>query len=155
MRIWIIIFFIGLGNIVNAQQVIHNGKVHVVKGKSIFHNDVDITSTLLSHERESIYKTLKNNLKERKDAEKVRKKLEKAAKKAEKAQKKAFKALKKKQKAQDKFYKATKKLEQNQDKYDKLKMRGKLSPNDEAKWFKKLQGLKKDLKKTKNKLQRS
>lgn len=152
MRIWMIIFFLGLGLSVNAQEVISNGQVYEVKGKAIFQDGADITATLLTDERDQIFKTLKNNLKDVKDVEKARKKLEKAAKNAEKSQKKAEKALKKQQKVQAKFKKATQKLEQNQNKYDKLKNRGKLSPNDEAKWLKKLDGYKKDLEKARKKL---
>lgn len=155
MRIWIIIFLVGLGFTANAQEVISQGKVYDVIGKSIFQDGVDITSTLLTDERDHIFKALKSQVKYAKHAEKARRKLEKAAKNAEKGQKKATKALKQKQKAQNKFTKASKKLKQNQEKYNKLKFRGKLSPHDEAKWLKKLEGYKKDLEKTKRKLERS
>lgn len=155
MRIWMIILFLSLGVAVNAQEVISKGKVYEVKGKAIFQDGVDITSTLLIVERDPIYKALKSQLKDDKNAEKARKKLEKAAKKAEKAQKKAVKELKNKQKAQDKFNKANKKLEQNQNKFEKLKFKGKLSPNDEAKWLKKLEGYRKDLQKATRKIQSS
>lgn len=76
--------------------------------------------------------------KEQKDAEKALKQAEKARKKAEKEQKKAEKALKKKQNAQDAFAKASKRLSKNQAKYDKLKRKGKLSPNEDEDWLKKL-----------------
>ncbi len=152
MRFWIITFFLGLGIIASAQQVIYEGKVHEVKGKTIFQDDVDITSSLLTDEREAIFNKLKDQLKEDKNVEKAKKQRKKALKKAEKAQKKAEKALKRKQKAQDKFNKATKRLEQNQDKYEKLKGRGKLSPNDEAKWLKKINRYKRNLAKATKKL---
>lgn len=155
MKTWMIIFFFSIGMTVNAQKVISNGKAYEVKGKAIFKDGVDITSTLLNEERTHIYKALKNQTKEIKDAEKVRRRLEKAAKNSDKAHKKAAKALKKKQKAQDKFSKATQKLKKNQAKFDKLKIRGKLSPNEEAKWLKKLEKNKKDLEKAKRNLQRS
>lgn len=155
MRIWMIIFFLGLGITANAQQVIHEGKIHEVKGKAIFHDGVDITSTLHTDERESIFKNLKNQLKEEKNVEKARKKQEKAVKKAEKAQKKAEKALKQKQKAQDNVNKATRKFDQQQEKYQKLKNSGKLSPNDDAKWLKKLNGYKNDIEKARTKLNRA
>lgn len=155
MRIWMIIFFLGLGITVNAQEVISNGQVYEVKGKEIFKDGVDITSTLLTDEKDHIFKTLKNQVKESQNAENARKKLEKTAKNSEKAQNKATKALNQKQKAQDKFTKATKTLEQNQEKFEKLKFRGKLSPNDEAKWLKKLEGYKKDLQKATRNLQSS
>ena len=155
MRIWIIILFLGLGITASAQQVIHEGKVHDIKGKSIFHNGVDVTSSLEPAEREGIFKKFKNQQKDDKNAEKARKKREKSVKKNEKAQKQAEKSLKQKQKAQDNFNKATKKLNQNQDKYNKLKEKGKLSPNDEAKWMKKLESYKMDVNKATKKLQAS
>lgn len=152
MRIWMIIFFLGLGITANAQEVIKDGKIYEVKGKTIFQDDVDITSTLLSVEKNDIFKSAKQQLKEAKTAEKAQKKLEKAAKKANKAQKMAEKELDKKGKALGKFNKATQKLEQNQIKYDNLKSRGKLSPNDEAKWLKKLEGYRKELEKARRKI---
>lgn len=152
MRIWMIIYFLGLGITVNAQQVIHNGKIHEVKGKVIFHEGEDITSSLHTDERESIFKKLKKQLKEDKNAEKAINQRENDIKKAQKSQSKAEKALKQKQKANDKFNMASKKLNQNQDKYQKLKDKGKLSPNDEAKWLKKLEGFKKDVEKSRRKL---
>lgn len=145
MRIWMIIFFLGLGLSLNAQHVINNGKVYQVKGKSIFHEGNDVTSTLNKENKDNIFKSHKNNSKATKNAEK-------AKKKQDKIHDQTVKDLKNKQKAQDKFNKATKKLDQNQEKYDKLKAKGKLSPNDEAKWQKKLEGYKKDLEKTKKNL---
>ena len=152
MRIWIIILFLCLGATVNAQEVIKEGKVYEVKGKTVFQDGVDITSSLLSDEKNDLFKSAKQQLRDAKSAEKAQKKLEKAAKKAEKAQKKAEKELKKKEKALSKFNKATKKLEQNQNKYEKLKNRGKLSPNAEAKWLKKLDRYKRDLEKARRKI---
>lgn len=93
--------------------------------------------------------------KERKDAEKALKQAEKAQKKAEKEQRKAEKALKKKQDAQDAFAKASKRLSKNQAKYDKLKRKGKLSPNDEIDWLKKLKKYREDVADAQEKLSRS
>ncbi|MEO8774360.1 MAG: hypothetical protein ABI263_10225 [Gelidibacter sp.] len=155
MRIWMIILFLTLGVAVNAQEVISEGKVYEVKGKAIFQDGVDITSSLLIEERDPIYKALKNQINDEKNVEKARKKLEKAAKNAEKAEKKALKDLKKKQKAQDNVNKAVRKFDQQEEKYQKLKNSGKLSPNDESKWLKKLNGYKHDLEKARTKLNRS
>lgn len=154
MKTWIIIIFLSLGFTLNAQEVISDGKLYMVKGKAIFQNGNDITSTLLNHERDKIYKTLKVQTKKVKDAEKARNYLEKAAKKSEKAKKSAEKALKQRKKAENNFNKASYKLKQQQEKYDKLKNKGKLSPKDEAKWLKKLQGYKKTKEKAKHKLQK-
>ncbi|MBJ7880050.1 hypothetical protein [Gelidibacter salicanalis] len=155
MKIWILVLFLSLGTFVNAQEVISNGKAYEVKGKAVFKDGIDITATLAPAEKDAIFKTLRNQAKEIKDAENVRKKLENAAKKSDKAQKKAVKDLKRKQIAQSKFEKAAKRLEQNQEKYEKLKMRGKLSPNDEAKWLRNLERYKKDLDKATKNLRRS
>lgn len=146
------IMLLSLGLAVQAQEVISNGQVYEVKGKAIFQDGVDITSTLQTEEKDKIFKIFNDESKNLKAAEKARKKLEKSAKEAQKAQKKAEKALKKKQKAEDQFKKASKKLKEHQSKFDKLKAKGKLSPNDEAKWLKKLEGYKKDVEKAKRKI---
>ncbi|MGC1633589.1 MAG: hypothetical protein WA749_15880 [Gelidibacter sp.] len=155
MKIWMIVFFLGLGITVNAQNVIKDGKVYEVKGKSIFHEGEDITLSLLTGEKADILKTHKNLVKEAKAAEKAKKRAEKARKDTEKAKKKAEKALKQKQKAQDQVNKASRKFDQQQDKYQKLKNSGKLSPNDDAKWLKKLNKYKNNLEKARTKLNRA
>lgn len=159
MKIWMIVFFLGLGITVHAQEVIKDGKVYEVKGKAIFHEGEDVTASLLSEEKADILKSHKSLVKEAKDAEKARKKAEKelkqrekAQKKAEKAQKKAEKELKKKEKALDRYNKANYKLEQSQSKYEILKKRGRLSPVDESKWIKKLDGLREKVEKARRKL---
>lgn len=145
MKNWIVIFFLSLGFAVNAQHVIHEGTAYEVKGKSIFSNGTDVTHDLDQDEKNHILKAHKSQVK-------ADKKIEKARKKKEKADKKAAKNLKKKQKAQDKYLKATKKLEKNEAKYNKLKDAGKLSPNAEEKWLKKLDRFKKDVDKKRKKL---
>lgn len=145
MKNWIVILFLSLGIAVNAQHVIHEGTAYEVKGKSIFSNGADITHTLHKDKKDYIFKTHKNHVK-------ANKKEEKAIKKQDKAQKKAEKELKKKGKALSKFNKASQKMEQNQVKYNKLKERGKLSPNDDVKWLKKLDGLKKNVEKSRKSL---
>lgn len=152
MRIWMILFFLALGITANAQTVVKDGKAYEVKGKAIFHEGVDVTADLLSDEKNYIFKTHKDFVKEAKKVEKEKKNLEKDAKKAEKEKKKAEKELKRKKKAVDNLNKKTRKLDQNQDKYNKLKARGDLSPNDDAKWIKKLNGLKNDVEKARRKV---
>lgn len=152
MKTWIIIMFLSIGSFCFGQQVISQGKIYEVKNKLIFQDGVDVTETLMLKEKEDIFKLLKHQKKELKQAEKARKKLEKAAKEAKKANKKSSDALKKKKKAEAKFLKASKKLEKQEAKFKKLKLKGKLSPNEEAKWFKKLEGYRKDVQKAKNKL---
>lgn len=145
MRIWILIFFLSLGITTHAQHVISDGVAYEVKGKSIFKEGIDITQTLDKSKKDAIFKTHKNKVRADKRAEKARKK-------QEKAQRKAAKELKRKQRAQDRYLKATKKLEQNQAKYNRLKERGKLSPNAEDQWLKKLDRFKKDVDKKRKSL---
>lgn len=145
MKNWIFIFFLSLGFALNAQHVIHEGTAYEVKGKSIFSNGADVTNTLHTDKKNTIFKTHKSQVRADKRAEKARKK-------QEKAQKRAAKDLKKKQKAQDRYLKATKRLEQNQAKYDRLKERGRLSPNAEDKWLKKLDRYKKNVEKRRKSL---
>lgn len=154
---------------INAQEIEKNGKLYKVKNERIFLDGKDVTETLKLEEKSAILKQAnsvseKNRLKEialkneadtKKQAEKLekeKKKAEKAQKKAEKKQKKAEKALKKKLKAQKKLDKATKKLESSQKKYNKLKGKGKLSPEDEAKWLDKLEGYREAIEKAKKKI---
>lgn len=53
---------------------------------------------------------------------------------------------------QDRLDSATKRLKSSQKKYDRLKRKGKLSPKQEAKWLKKLEGYQEDLKRAKRKV---
>lgn len=145
MRILIFIFFLSLGITVNAQHIISDGVAYEVKGKSIFKGGIDITHTLDKNKKDNIFKTHKSQARAERRAEKARKK-------QDKAHKKAAKDLKRKQKSQDRYLKATKKLEQNEAKYNRLKERGKLSPNAEEKWLKKLDRFKKDVEKRRKNL---
>ncbi|RKE98547.1 hypothetical protein [Ichthyenterobacterium magnum] len=98
--------------------------------------------------KEAEYKKIKKAEK----LEKEMKRAEKAQKKAEKEARKAEKALKKKQKAQNRYKKANSKLKSAQKKYDRLKKKGKLSPNEELKWLGKLKGLREDIARAKKKM---
>ena len=138
-----------------AQEVTQNGTVYKVKGKTILKEGVDVTNTLSVEDQTKIKEALLKQKaldKERSEAEKAIKKAERDQKKAEKKQKQAEKDLKARQKAQSKFEKAGKDYSNNSNKYEKLKGKGKLSPNEEAKWLKKLEDLKNDLEKAKKKL---
>ncbi|MBO6605600.1 hypothetical protein [Psychroserpens sp.] len=57
-------------------------------------------------------------------------------------------------KAQSHFEKTGKKLESAQRKYNKLKRKGKLSPEDEEKWIKKIEKLERKLKKAEKNMKR-
>ncbi len=162
MKIILTLVFLALSFAVNAQEVISNGTAYEVKGKAIYKNGVDITETLTAEEQKEIKTALEAKLKAAKEAEKAQKqaekelkKAEKARKEAEKAQKKAEKELKQKQKAQASYDKAAKNHEKAVDTYEKRKNRGDLSPNDEAKWLKKIQKLSESREKASKKLRRS
>lgn len=147
---------------VNAQKVTQDGKVYEVKKEKIFLDGKEVTATLNLEEKTSILNeasTILKNLKIQEEAEKENKKLEKekvkaekALKKAEKAQKKAEKEIKKRAKLQSNFKKAEANFDKTKIKYENLKRKGKLSPVDESKWLKKLEGLTKKLNKAKSKL---
>lgn len=141
--------------IVQAQKVEYNGKEYVVKRNAIFVDRVDVTNTLSAE----VQANIKNRLSEQilaernlKNAEKAQKKAEKAQKKAEKAQKKAEKEIKRAENAKKKYENALNKYENAQKKHTKLSSKGKLSPEDEIKWQKKLEGLKSNIEKLKGKL---
>ena len=162
MKLVAIFLFLGLVLNAQAQEVSYNGTTYKVKGKAILLDGTDVTTTLSTEEQTGILETLNKQTaldKERKEAEKAIKKAEKEQNKAEKEQRKAEKELKKaekelkaKEKAQSKFEDANDDYTNAIKKYDKLKKKGKLSPNDEAKWLEKIDGLKADIDKTKKKL---
>lgn len=184
MKFWIVLLlFIGTGFYMNAQEVEHEGVKYEIKGKSIFQDGKDVTSTLsiekkkdlftilekykasfeeaaaakklVAQEQKEAEKAASKLAKEQKEAEKTLKDAQKAQKRAQKEQKTAEKELKAKQRAQDNFEKATRKLEQNQTKYEKLKNKGKLSPNDDEKWLKSLNKYKKKVESARKKLFKS
>lgn len=168
MKLWIILLFLGLSFVAKAQQVEHEGVKYDVKGKAIFKDGKDVTSSLSVEKQNEIFAIFETSkiadndaditarrAKEQKKSQKDIKKAEKAQKNAERAQKSAEKELKKKQNAQDDFGKATKKLERYQEKYERMKRKGKLSPNDDAKMLKNIDGYRDDLEKANKKLNRS
>ncbi len=160
-----------------AQEVDYNGTTYKVKGKSISQNGADVTGSLSVNEQIGIREALRQQKaideqqqkaekaliaerkradkaldEERKRAERVVKKAENDLKTAEKKQKKAEKELKARDKAQSNYKKAGDKYNDAINKYEKLKRKGKLSPNDEAKWLEKIDRLNEDIDKAKRKL---
>lgn len=173
----VIVFFLGMTLSAQAQEVEYNGGTFKINGKTISQNGTDVTSTLsvndqigirealrqqkaLDEQQEKAEKALIAERKradkvldeERKRAEKIVKKAESDLKNAEKKQKKAEKELKARDKAQSNYEKAGDKYNDAIKKYEKLKRKGKLSPNDEAKWLEKIDDFNKDLDKTRRKL---
>jgi septal ring factor EnvC (AmiA/AmiB activator) len=162
MKYLLLLLLLGFGYTVGAQEVNFNGETYKIKKERIFKDSIDVTETLSDDEKQQIRAAFNREMAQIKESEEVAKRLEKAEKeqkkaekerkKAEKEQKKVEKALKKKEKAQSNFEKAVKKHEDAIKKYEKLKKKGKLSPVDEEKWLKKMDDLKENIGKTKQKL---
>lgn len=165
----VVVLFLGFGNSVQAQEIIYGGVTYKVKGNTILRDKENVTNTLsledqigimqavehqkvLKKEQEIAEKVLKDAEREQKAAEKKIKDAEKAQRAAEKKQKAAENELKQKQKAQSRFEDAGDDYKDAVKKYERLRDKGKLSPNDEEKWLKKINDLKEDIDKAKRKL---
>ncbi|MFD0963245.1 hypothetical protein [Pseudofulvibacter geojedonensis] len=139
-----------------SQNVNYNGSLYSVKGKKIYQDKTDVTSSLSEVQQNEITKLYKERIEAIKATEKLKKdqkKNKKAKDKAEKKQNKAEKALKKKEQAQKNLEKITKKYEKEVKKYKKLSEKGKI--DDEAKWGKKLKSLKEKIAKAEKKLRKA
>ncbi|MCF7559875.1 hypothetical protein L3X39_04430 [Sabulilitoribacter multivorans] len=155
MKLFLLLVFISVGCLVNAQEVSVNGAMYEVKKGQIFKGGLDVTETLSTEEQLQIREAFDREIARIKAAEREEKRLknaEKDQKRAEKKQKKAEKALKQKEKAESNFNKAEKKYEDAIKKYEKLKKKGKLSPEDEKKWLDKIEKYNKATIKAKRKL---
>ncbi|XMO88408.1 hypothetical protein AAFN75_08935 [Algibacter sp. AS12] len=162
MKYLLIVLFLGLGFVVNAQDVNFNGEPYEIKKDKIFKAGVDVTETLSEEDKAGVLAAFNSKMAQIKNAEETKKRVEKAEKEQEKAekeqkqaekkQKKAEKELKKSQKAQSKYDKAAKKHKDALSKYEKLKSKGKLSPVDEEKWLDKIEKYKEASAKAKKKL---
>ena len=162
MRFLMIVLFFCFGFLVNAQNVNFDGIVYEVKNDRVLKAGVDVTDSLSVEAKQKITtafdkKVIKIKAAEEtkariEKAEKEQEKAEKEQKRAEKKQKTAEKALKKKQKAQSNYEKSTKKHSNAIKKFEKLKKKGKLSPQDEVKWLEKIEKYKTTAAKAKKKL---
>lgn len=149
----ILLFILSIG--LNAQEVNFKDTTYKIKGKTILQDGVDVTSTLSVEDQEGVLEVLNKQKaleEEREKTEKAMKKAENEQKSAEKKQKKAEKELKRKEKAHFKFQDAHDDHADAIKKYEKLKKKGKLSPNDEEKHLEKIKNLKEDIEKSKRKL---
>lgn len=138
-----------------TEKVIKDGTVYTLKGDKILSNNIDVSETLSSEEKNAIQSILEERLADEQAADKLidaneakQKKLEKIQQKAEAEQKLLEKQLEKKEDkieakedARANFIKANAKLNENTAKYQKLHDAGKLSPRDEEKWARKLKKL--------------
>ena len=131
-----------------SQKVTYANKEYKIKGEKIYFDGKDVSESFSEEEKVAIFKKLKAQKekykKEKKEAKKVKKEKNKVDK-AEKEQKKQENIL-------DDYDGAVKNLETAQAKYERLKRKGKLSPNDEVKWLDKIAKLKEKVSKKKNKL---
>ena len=146
----LLLFAVGL---IHAQKVEYQGKEYKVKKDLIFLDGVDVTPNLTVSEQTAIKDALKRQIDFEK-VEKEQKRAEKKQKQAEKKQKKAEKEVKKREKAQRNLEKSQKKLKKDTTKYEKLKANGKLSPEDEGKWLKRLEKLKEKIEKAEKKVRK-
>lgn len=148
MRFLLIVLFLGFSFVVNAQEVSFNGVSYEIKNDRIFKAGLDVTETLSVEEKQDIRLAFDEKTAKLKEVEETQKRVEKAEKeqenaekdqkRAEKKQKKAEKELKNRQKTQSNFDKSIKKHKAAISKYEKLKKKGKLSPQDEEKWLEKI-----------------
>ena len=153
VKLFITLSLLVMVTFVSAQKIEYQGKEYKIKKDLIFLDGVDVTPNLTVSEQTAIKDALKNKVALEK-AEKKQKEAEKAEKKAEKKQKKAEKAVKKREKAESNLEKGQKKLKKDTAKYEKLKVDGKLSPQDEEKWLKKLDKQKENIEKAQKKLRK-
>lgn len=138
---------------ISSERVIANdGTVYQVKNDNFFNKGEDVTDKLTDIEKKSI----KSILEKRLEAEELAKQKQDEIAKSLDALKKKEKELKDKQReieekienrqdARDNFFDIREQLNDVKDKYKKLKDDGKLSPEDEAKWNKRLKKLETDL----------
>ena len=162
MRLLMIVFFLSFGFLVNAQEVSFDAITYEIKNDRIFKDDIDVTDILSTEEKQQIrvafdkkmtqINKAKESQKRLEKAKKEQRKAEKDQKRAEKKQKRAEKELKQRQKTQSNFDKSIKKHKGAIKKYEKLKKKGKLSPEGEGKWLEKIAKYKETSEKAKKRL---
>ena len=131
-----------------SQKVTYANKEYKVKGEKIYFEGKDVSGSFSEEEKVALFKKLKTQ----KEKNKVVKKETKKGKKEQKKEKKAEKEQKKQENVLDDYDDAVENLETAQAKYERLKRKGKLSPNDEVKWLDKIAKLKEKVSKKKKKL---
>ena len=151
----------------SSQRVItEDGKVYEVSGNTIKNNDVNVTESLSTEEKESINKVIERKEKAKKAFEKEHKDLEDAIEKQEDIQRAAEKKqnelqdkletlennFEKKQDVRDNYATIKERYTDKKNKFKKSKKEGKLSPNDIIDWKEELAKLKSELNDAKNKL---
>ena len=131
-----------------SQKVTYANKEYKIKGKKIYFEGKDVSDSFTEEEKVAIFEKIKAQKAKSKKDKKEAKSVKKEKKKIEKAEKEQ----KKKENALDDYDDAVNKLESAQAKYERLKRKGKLSPNDEVKWLDKIAKLKEKVSAKKKKL---
>jgi len=131
-----------------SQKVMYANKEYKIKGKKIYFEGKDVSDSFSEEQKIAIF----TRLKVQKEKKKEEKKKTKELKKEDKKIKTAEKDQKKQENALDNYDDAIDKLDKAQAKYERLKRKGKLSPNDEVKWLDKIASLKEKVAKKKKKL---
>jgi len=134
-----------------SQKVMHANKEYKVKGKKIYFEGKDVSDSLSEDKKLAIFEKLKVQKAKKKEVKKKEKKAKKEKNKVEKAEKEQ----KKQENVLDDYDNAVDKLEKAQAKYERLKRKGKLSPNYEVDWLDKIAKLKEKVAKKKKKLKKS
>ena len=131
-----------------SQKVTYANKEYKIKGEKIYFEGKDVSASFSEEDKIALFQKLKaqkeKNKEEKKEAKKAKKEKNKV-KKAEKEQKKQENVL-------DDYDDVVDKLETTQAKFERLKRKGKLSPNDEVKWLDKIAKLKEKVSAKKKKL---
>ena len=151
--LFIIFFVLIAGSCGTTEKVITDaGAVYEVRGNHFYTNGEEVTETLTDDEKDAIRSQLDERLDAEKEALKQKKALEEVVKEAEKAKEEAIEeqeaiesALERKEKARQAFFKAKDKLQNAKEEYERAYKKGKLSPNDEEEWAKKIEGLEEDV----------
>ena len=131
-----------------SQKISYANKEYKIKGEKIFLDGKDVSDSFSAEEKVAIFEKLKAQKEKIKREKKEEKKLKKREKKVEKAEKEQ----KKQESALGDYDDAVDKLETAQAKFERLKRKGKLSPNEEVKWLDKIAKLKEKVSTKKKKL---
>lgn len=131
-----------------AQKVTYANKEYKVKGEKIYFEGKDVSDSFSEEEKMALFEKLKMQKEKNKEEKKEAKKAKKEKNKIEKTEKEQ----KRQENALDNYDDAVDKLEKTQAKYERLKRKGKLSPNEEVEWLDKIAKLKEKVSKKKKKL---
>ncbi|WP_417238273.1 hypothetical protein [Bizionia sp.] len=158
LKTWCLVVLIGASSCGAKHEIItDSGKKYEVKGNTFYHQGKEVTDKISAEEKDHIVTKLNKKLETEaevasqqralKEARSRAEKVQKEARKAEKQAKALDKKLKAEAKARKNYIKAKNNLDTAQKKYNRLRKKGDLSPNEEAKWTKRLNKLSNQMKK--------